>query len=92
MQLYMRGDRNINGYDIYSLLQQRLYMADLSNQKKLSVYNNTNNRVVLNNNGIVEIGSKKYDISTQINDLIKDISAMSNNVDAKLLNENMSDS
>ena len=67
-------------------------MADLSNQKKLSVYNNTNNRVVLNNNGIVEIGSKKYDISTQINDLIKDISAMSNNVDAKLLNENMSDS
>jgi hypothetical protein len=67
-------------------------MADLSNQKKLSVYNNTNNRVVLNNNGIVEIGSKKYDISTQINDLIKDVSAMSNNVDAKLLNENMSDS
>ena len=65
---------------------------ELSNQKKLSVYNNTNNRVVLNNNGIVEIGSKKYDISTQINDLIKDISAMSNNVDAKLLNENMSDS
>ena len=64
-------------------------MADLSNQKKLSVYNNTNNRVVLNNNGIVEIGSKKYDISTQINDLIKDISAMSNNVDAKLLNENI---
>ena len=92
MQLYMRGDRNINGYDIYSLLQQRLYMADLSNQKKLSVYNNTNNRVVLNNNGIVEIGSKKYDISTQINDLIKDVSTMSNNVDAKLLNENMSDS
>ena len=92
MQLYMRGDRNINGYDIYSLLQQRLYMADLSNQKKLSVYNNTNNRVVLNNNGIVEIGSKKYDMSTQINDLIKDVSAMSNNVDAKLLNENMSDS
>lgn len=92
MQLYMRGDRNINGYDIYSLLQQRLYMADLSNQKKLSVYNNTNNRVVLNNTGIVEIGSKKYDISTQINDLIKDVSGMSNNVDAKLLNENMSDS
>lgn len=92
MQLYMRGDRNINGYDIYSLLQQRLYMADLSNQKKLSVYNNTNNRIVLNNNGIVEIGSKKYDISTQIKDLIKDVSVMSNNVDAKLLNENMSDS
>ena len=92
MQLYMRGDRNINGYDTYSLLQQRLYMADLSDQKKLSIYNNTNNRITLGSDGIVLIGDTKYDISTQTADIINAVSKMSNNVDAKLLNENIADS
>jgi hypothetical protein len=30
MQQYIQGNKYIDGYDIYGLLRQRLYMADLS--------------------------------------------------------------
>lgn len=89
MQQYIQGNKYIDGYDIYGLLRQRLYMADPSDQKKLSPYNNISNRIVLNTNGTVIIGKKTYDIQTQLDELIKVVSKMSNNVNARLLNENL---
>lgn len=89
MQQYIQGNKYVNGYDIYGLLRQRLYMADPSDQKKLSPYNNISNRIVLNTNGTIIIGKKTYDIQTQFDELVKVISKMSNNVNARLLNENL---
>lgn len=89
MQQYIQGNKYVNGYDIYGLLRQRLYMADPSDQKKLSPYNNISNRIILNTNGTVVIGKKTYDIQTQLDELIKVVSKMSNNVNARLLNENL---
>lgn len=89
MQQYIQGNKYIDGYDIYGLLRQRLYMADLSDQKKLSPYNNISNRIILNTNGTVVIGKKTYDIQTQFDELVKVVSKMSNNVNARLLNENL---
>ena len=89
MQQYIQGNKYIDGYDIYGLLRQRLYMADLSDQKKLSPYNNISNRIVLNTNGTIIIGKKTYDIQTQLDELVKVVSKMSNNVNARLLNENL---
>lgn len=89
MQQYIQGNKYIDGYDIYGLLRQRLYMADLSDQKKLSPYNNISNRIILNTNGTVVIGKKTYDIQTQLDELVKVVSKMSNNVNARLLNENL---
>lgn len=89
MQQYIQGNKYVDGYDIYGLLRQRLYMADPSDQKKLSPYNNISNRIVLNTNGTVIIGKKTYDIQTQLDELIKVVSKMSNNVNARLLNENL---
>lgn len=89
MQQYIQGNKYVDGYDIYGLLRQRLYMADPSDQKKLSPYNNISNRIVLNTNGTVIIGKKTYDIQTQLDELVKVVSKMSNNVNARLLNENL---
>lgn len=89
MQKYIQGNKYVDGYDIYGLLRQRLYMADPSDQKKLSPYNNISNRIVLNTNGTVIIGKKTYDIQTQFDELVKVVSKMSNNVNARLLNENL---
>ena len=89
MQQYIQGNKYVDGYDIYGLLRQRLYMADPSDQKKLSPYNNISNRIVLNTNGTVIIGKKTYDIQTQFDELVKVVSKMSNNVNARLLNENL---
>lgn len=89
MQQYIQGNKYVDGYDIYGLLRQRLYMADPSDQKKLSPYNNISNRIVLNTNGTIIIGKKTYDIQTQLDELIKVVSKMSNNVNARLLNENL---
>lgn len=89
MQQYIQGNKYVDGYDIYGLLRQRLYMADLSDQKKLSPYNNISNRIILNTNGTVVIGKKTYDIQTQLDELVKVVSKMSNNVNARLLNENL---
>ena len=89
MQKYIQGNKYVDGYDIYGLLHQRLYMADPSDQKKLSPYNNISNRIVLNTNGTVIIGKKTYDIQTQFDELVKVVSKMSNNVNARLLNENL---
>lgn len=89
MQQYIQGNKYVDGYDIYGLLRQRLYMADPSDQKKLSPYNNISNRIVLNTNGTIIIGKKTYDIQTQLDELVKVVSKMSNNVNARLLNENL---
>lgn len=89
MQQYIQGNKYVDGYDIYGLLRQRLYMADPSDQKKLSPYNNISNRIVLNTNGTVIIGKKTYNIQTQLDELVKVVSKMSNNVNARLLNENL---
>lgn len=88
MQQYLQGNKYVDGYDIYDLLSQRLYMTDLENDKKLSVYNNTSNKITLSD-GKVIIGNIEYDIQTQVEDVIKAVAAMNNNINAKLLNDNM---
>ena len=55
----------------------------------MSPYNNISNRIILNTNGTVVIGKKTYDIQTQLDELVKVVSKMSNNVNARLLNENL---
>jgi hypothetical protein len=56
------------GYDIMSLLKQRLYIFDPSRQ--LSKYNNTSNMITINNDGTVVIGNESYNVMTQRNALI----------------------
>ena len=81
------GDRVVQGYDIMTLLSQRLYISDPSRQ--LSKYNNTNNMVTINNDGTIIIGNESYDIMTQRNSLIQKFAKMSNVINAEALSDNM---
>lgn len=84
---YRMGDRVVQGYDIMTLLSQRLYISDPSRQ--LSKYNNTNNMVTINNDGTIVIGNESYDIMTQRNSLIQKFAKMSNVINAEALSDNM---
>jgi len=75
------------GYDIMSLLKQRLYIFDPSRQ--LSKYNNTSNMITINNDGTVVIGNESYNVMTQRNALIQRFAAMNNSTPAEILSDNM---
>lgn len=87
MNQYMLGNKYQDGYDIYELLSQRLYMANPAKAKYGK--NNVNNLVTLEGRGVVKIGNVVYDINSQRSTLIQTISQMRNGTDAELLNENI---
>jgi len=88
IQRYVSGERIFDGYDIMSLLQQRLYLYDPN--RRLSPYNNRNNMVTINQNGDVTIGNDSYNIFAKRQELINRISSMSNSTPSEMLNKNMS--
>lgn len=84
---YVSGERVYEGYDIMSLLKQRLYIADPSRQ--LSKYNNISNMITINNDGTIVIGNESYNVMTQRNALIQRLAAMNNSTSAETLSDNM---
>lgn len=84
---YVSGERLYEGYDIMSLLRQRLYIADPSRQ--LSKYNNVSNMITINNDGTIVIGNESYNVMTQRNALIQRLAAMNNSTSAEILSDNM---
>jgi len=80
---YIQGERQIDGYDILSLLKQRLYIRDP--KRYLTEYNRIGTMITIGNNGVT-IGETFYNIVTQKNDIINAISAMSNVVDVDMMN------
>jgi hypothetical protein len=60
MEKYLRGDRTDEyGFDIYELLNLRLYMA--TPNRNITRYNNVGNMISLDH-GQVTIGDQTYDI------------------------------
>jgi hypothetical protein len=60
MHRYITGERIYDGYDIMSLLKQRLYIYDPT--RSLSGYNNRNNMITINQNGDIVIGEDTFNI------------------------------
>lgn len=83
---YIQGERQIEGYDILSLLKQRLYIRDP--KRYLTEYNRIGTMITIGNNGVT-IGETFYNIVTQKNDIINAIAAMSNVVDVDMMNQNI---
>ena len=87
---YALGERQYEGYDILSLLKQRLYIYDPT--KFLSKYSNVNNMVTISQNGDVTIGKNTYNVINNKQALVEKLASMNNATPVEILSDNMSNS
>lgn len=90
LEHYSNGETTYNGYDLYGLLHQFLYITDPKNPRRISEHNSINSLISIVN-GNVTIGTEQYNIHTDRQKLISKIASMSNVIDAEQLNKNFND-
>lgn len=83
---YTTGQRTIDGFDILTLIKQRVYVKDPA--KRLSIYNSKTNMIEFVRNGI-NIGDQFYNIYEQKQAIVDAIAAMPNIANAGQLNKQL---